>query len=110
VGLFVSASIRFLLVALFFVIFNKCFTLDKWVIREPMLRHVKVIVVPVDIYYQKIILPLPQQQALQKNPILVLQVLQLENLAAERRENTKQPILNMNLLIPLSTASSAHNA
>jgi hypothetical protein len=51
-------------------------------------------------------LPLPQQQALQKNQILVLE---LENLAVERRENTKKPILNMDLFIPVSTASSAHN-
>jgi hypothetical protein len=48
-------------------------------------------------------LPLPQQQALQENQILVLQ---LEDLAAERRENTKKPILNMALLIPLSTIDS----
>jgi hypothetical protein len=54
-------------------------------------------------------LPLPQQQALQKNQILVSEVLELENLAVERRENTMKPILNMDLLIPLSTASSAHN-
>jgi hypothetical protein len=32
-------------------------------------------------------LSLPQQQALQKNQILVLEVLELENLAVERREN-----------------------
>jgi hypothetical protein len=54
-------------------------------------------------------LPLPQQQGLQKNQILVLEVLELENLAVERRENTTKPILNMDLLIPLSTASSTHN-
>jgi hypothetical protein len=47
----------------------------------------------------------------------VLQLLELENLAVERGENTKKPIMNMenlksymDLLIPLSTASSAHNA
>jgi hypothetical protein len=54
-------------------------------------------------------LPLPQQQELQKNQILVLEEVQLENLAVERRENTNKPILNMDLLIPLSTASSAHS-
>jgi hypothetical protein len=36
-------------------------------------------------------------------------VLELENLAVEIRENAKKPILNMDLLIPLSPASSAHN-
>jgi hypothetical protein len=36
VGLFVSASVRFLLVTfLYVVIFNKCFTTDKRVFREP---------------------------------------------------------------------------
>jgi hypothetical protein len=54
-------------------------------------------------------LPLPQQQALQKNQMLELAVLELENLAVERRESTKKPILNIDLLIPLSTASSAHS-
>jgi hypothetical protein len=54
-------------------------------------------------------LSLPQQQALKKNQILVLGLLQLENLAVERRENTKKPIFNIDLLIPLSTASSAQN-
>jgi hypothetical protein len=44
-----------------------------------------------------------------ENKILVLEVVQLENLAVERRENTKKPFLNMDLLIPLSTASSAHS-
>jgi hypothetical protein len=39
----------------------------------------------------------------------VLEVLELENLAVERRENTKKPILNIDCLIPLSTVSSAHN-
>jgi hypothetical protein len=54
-------------------------------------------------------LPLPHQQALQKNKILVLEVVELENLTLEGRENTKKPFLNMGLLIPLSTASSAHS-
>jgi hypothetical protein len=54
-------------------------------------------------------LPLPQQQTLQKNQILVLEVLEMKNLAVERRENTKKSILTMELLIPPSTASSAHN-
>jgi hypothetical protein len=76
-----------------------------------LLRYVKVIVVnlaqlPVDIQHQKILLPLPQQQALQKNQILVLE---LENLTLERRENTKKPTLNMDLRIPLSTVSSTLN-
>jgi hypothetical protein len=51
-------------------------------------------------------LPLPQQQALQKNQILVLE---MENLAVERGENKKKPILNIDLLILLPRASSAHN-
>jgi hypothetical protein len=54
-------------------------------------------------------LPLPQQQALQKNQMLELAVLELENLAVERRESTKKPILNLDLLISLSTANSTHN-
>jgi hypothetical protein len=62
--------------------------MDKWVIHEPIAKKC---------------------EALQKNQILVLEVLELENLAVERRENTKKPILNMDLLIPLSTACSAHN-
>jgi hypothetical protein len=36
-------------------------------------------------------------------------MLELENLAVESRENTKKSILIMDLLIPLSAASSAHN-
>jgi hypothetical protein len=36
-------------------------------------------------------------------------MLELENLAVERRENTKKPNLNMDLFISLSTASSTHN-
>jgi hypothetical protein len=38
-----------------------------------------------------------------------LEVLELENLAAETRENANKFILNMDLLIPLPTTSSAHN-
>lgn len=53
-------------------------------------KHVKVTVVspawvPLDIKYQKMFLPLPQQHAIQKNQTLVLEIS-----AVERSENTKK--------------------
>jgi hypothetical protein len=45
----------------------------------------------------------------EESNISVRSVLEMENLAVERRENTKKPILNMDLLILLLTATSAHN-
>jgi hypothetical protein len=38
----------------------------------------------------------------------MLEVLELETLAVERRENTHETVLNVDLLIPLSVVSSAH--
>jgi hypothetical protein len=77
--------------------------MDKWVIRETTAKTCEGDSgeISTSASGQKMFLPLPREQALQKNQILVSEVSELENLSAERRENTKKPILNMDLHIPL---------
>jgi hypothetical protein len=53
-------------------------------------------------------LPLPQQQVLQKNQILISEVSELENLTVERRENNKKNILNTGFIY-FTTDSEMHS-
>jgi hypothetical protein len=53
-------------------------------------------------------LPLPQQKVLQKNKILVSEVLEVENFIVERRDNTKKNILNTGFIY-FTTDSEQHS-
>lgn len=117
-GLYNGARIRFLFVTpfSFLVILNKCLSMDRWVNHELVVTHVGLghngepnTSVSGTFNTRKCYCHYTQQQALERNQLLVLQSLEMENVAVKRGENIKKPTLNMDLLIPLPMVSSTHS-
>jgi hypothetical protein len=90
--------------------------MDRWVNHELLVTHVGLGHTDVPstsvsgiFNTRKYFCHYTQQQALQRNQLLVLQLLEMENFAVKRGENIKKHTLEMDLVIPLLMVSSIHS-